>query len=753
MKKRKGRITSRRELYHLKKIQKVKKATTALGTSLMVGTVGLLMGNRDKVQADTTVHVDKTNETSSSTSKVAQSSSQSATSSSVQSSSVAAGSRVTREVVYSSSSSSSLNIAKNASSQSESSGQSSSNVKSSSASSVSNASSLQNHEPGKTAESSSTASSVASSSSSKSESSSSQSSVKPEKQNLAVQTGPSEQDLQKQWTAEISSYPENVQSFLNTIGPVAQQVAQENGIYASVMIAQAALESGWGNSALSTEGHNLFGVKWNGTGNYVTMPTQEYYGGQWHTINAKFQSYNSYYDSLTGYAQLIKNNFPNSTRANAATPQIAAANLKNGVYGSYATDPNYANSLDRMISDYGLTRYDVYTGTSSTNQNQQNSNAANSNQHESQISAGNGNQIPDTYTVKAGDSLWGISQTYGTTVNNLKQINNLSSNVIYVGQVLKLKQQSNSTSNQAPQSTADTYTVQSGDTLWGIANTHDTTVNNLKQINDLTSDTIYVGQVLKLKQQSTTQQGSSQPSQSNSSDFYTVKAGDSLWKIAMGNDLTVDHLKQMNNLTTNTIYVGQQLRIKEGQTNSQPSQSNSQTNQSSQNTGTYTVKAGDTLWGIANDHDTTVNALKQNNHLNSDTIYVGQVLSLGQATSTSSHSQSSASAQSSSPTNGTYMVKAGDTLWSIANANDMTVAQLKQKNDLSNDTIYVGQTLNVSSAKSASTTSTASATYTVKSGDSLWKIASANGTTVNQLKALNNLSSDLIYAGQQLKLR
>lgn len=754
MKKRKGRITSRRELYHLKKIQKVKKATTALGTSLMVGTVGLLMGNKDKVQADTTVHVDKTNETSSSTSKVAQSSSQSATSSSVPSS-VAAGSRVTREVVYLSSSSSSLNIEKNASSQSESSSQSSSNVKSSSASSasVSNASSLQNHEPGKTAESSSTASSVAGSSSSKVESSGSQSSVKSEKQNLAVQTGPSEQDLQKQWAAEISSYPENVQSFLNTIGPVAQQVAQENGIYASVMIAQAALESGWGNSTLSTQGHNLFGVKWNGTGNYVTMPTQEYYGGQWHTINAKFQSYNSYYDSLTGYAQLIKNNFPNSTRANAATPQIAAANLKYGVYGSYATDPNYANSLDRMISDYGLTRYDVYTGTSSTNQNQQNSNAANSNQHESQISAGNGNQIPDTYTVKAGDSLWGISQTYGTTVNNLKQINNLSSNVIYVGQVLKLKQQSNSTSNQAPQSTADTYTVQSGDTLWGIANTHDTTVNNLKQINDLTSDTIYVGQVLKLKQQSTTQQGSSQPSQSNSSDFYTVKAGDSLWKIAMGNDLTVDHLKQMNNLTTNTIYVGQQLRIKEGQTNSQPSQSNSQTNQSSQNTGTYTVKAGDTLWGIANDHDTTVNALKQNNHLNSDTIYVGQVLSLGQATSTSSHSQSSASAQSSSPTNGTYMVKAGDTLWSIANANDMTVAQLKQKNDLSNDTIYVGQTLNVSSAKSASTTSTASATYTVKSGDSLWKIASANGTTVNQLKALNNLSSDLIYAGQQLKLR
>lgn len=751
MKKRRDRISSRRELHHLKKIQKVKKATTALGTSLMVGTIGLLMGNKDKVQADTTVHVDKTSETSSNTSKVAQSGSKSSTSSSVRSSSVAAGSRITREVVYSSSSSTNLNLEKNASSQSESSSQSSLNVKSSSASPMSNAFSLQQGQS-KTTASSSTASSVESSSSSKVESSNSQTSVKSKKQNLAVQTGPSEQDLQKQWAAEISSYPENVQSFLNTIGPVAQQVAQENGIYASVMIAQAALESGWGNSALSTEGHNLFGVKWNGTGIYVTMPTQEYYGGQWHTIYAKFQSYNSYYDSLTGYAQLIKNNFPNSTRANAATPQIAAANLKYGVYGSYATDPNYANLLDRMISNYGLTRYDVYTGTSSTNQNQQNSNAANSSQHESQISAGNGNQIPDTYTVKAGDSLWGISQTYGTTVNNLKQINNLSSNVIYVGQVLKLKQQSASSSNQTSASSADTYTVQSGDTLWGIANTHDTTVNNLKQINDLTSDTIYVGQVLKLTQQSTTQQASSKLSQSNSSDFYTVKAGDSLWKIAMGNDLTVDHLKQMNNLTTNTIYVGQQLRIKEGQINSQPSQSNSQTNQFNQNTGTYTVKAGDTLWGIANDHDTTVNALKQNNHLSSDTIYVGQVLSLGQASSTSSHSQSTASTQLST-SNGTYTVKSGDTLWSIANANDMTVAQLKQKNDLSNDTIYVGQTLKVSSAKSTSTTSTVSATYTVKSDDSLWKIASANGTTVNQLKSLNNLSSDLIYAGQQLKLR
>ena len=242
--------------------------------------------------------------------------------------------------------------------------------------------------------------------------------------------------------------------------------------------------------------------------------------------------------------------------------------------------------------------------------------------------------------------------------------------------------------------------------------------------------------MLKLKQRSTTQQESSQPSQSNSSDFYTVKAGDSLWKIAMGNDLTVSHLKQMNNLTTNTIYVGQQLRIKEGQTNSQASQSNSQTNQSSQNAGTYTVKSWRHFVG---DCETimiqTVNALKQNNHLSSDTIY-RQVLSLGQTASTGSHSQSTASTQSST-SDGTYTVKSGDTLWSIANANDMTVAQLKQKNDLSNDTIYVGQTLNVSSTKSASATSNGfNNVYGQVAATHYGRLASANGTTVNQLKSI-----------------
>lgn len=94
-------------------------------------------------------------------------------------------------------------------------------------------------------------------------------------------------------------------------------------------------------------------------------------------------------------------------------------------------------------------------------------------------------------------------------------------------------------------------------------------------------------------------------------------------------------------------------------------------------------------------------------------------------------------------------------MWSIANQNNITVSQLKQNNNLSNDTIYVGQNLKISgnSSNSSNEKPATNNQYVVQSGDSLWKIAAANGTTVNQLKAINHLSSNLIYKGQQLKLK
>ena len=161
------------------------------------------------------------------------------------------------------------------------------------------------------------------------------------------------------WISNFTLTGLGAKNFISQIGEVAKIVADEYGIYASMMIAQAGLESGWGSSMLSQQAHNLFGVKWSGKGNYVTMPTLEYYGGAYHTVNAPFAAYNTYYESLVGYATMIKTRFPKSTKSYSPTYQDAARNLRNGIYGTYATDPYYASKLISVINTYGLYKYDI----------------------------------------------------------------------------------------------------------------------------------------------------------------------------------------------------------------------------------------------------------------------------------------------------------------------------------------------------------------------------------------------------------
>ena len=150
-----------------------------------------------------------------------------------------------------------------------------------------------------------------------------------------------------------------------------------------------------------------------------------------------------------------------------------------------------------------------------------------------------------TYTVKSGDSLWAIANRYNTTVNAIKTLNNLKTEQLYVGQILQLP-----TSSGTP-STGSTYTVKSGDSLWSIANRYNTTVDTIKSLNGLTSNSLSIGQVLKVPSSSTPSTGST----------YTVKSGDSLWSIANRYNTTVDNIKSLNGLTSNSLSIGQTLRL------------------------------------------------------------------------------------------------------------------------------------------------------------------------------------------------
>lgn len=201
------------------------------------------------------------------------------------------------------------------------------------------------------------------------------------------------------------------------------------------------------------------------------------------------------------------------------------------------------------------------------------------------------------YIVKKGDSLWSIASKNNTTVDNIKKLNNLSSNNLSVGQVLKLSYDAKKEDIKE----SNIYTVKKGDSLWLIANKYGTTVNELKNANNLKSNTLYIGQTLIIPEKK----------ENTNKISYVVKKGDSLWLIANKYDTTVEKIKSTNNLKSNTLSIGQVLVIP-----------------SSSEFITYTVKKGDSLWLIANKYNTTVDNIKKLNNLSSNNLQINQKLIL-----------------------------------------------------------------------------------------------------------------------------
>ncbi|WKK68546.1 LysM peptidoglycan-binding domain-containing protein [Brochothrix thermosphacta] len=414
-------------------------------------------------------------------------------------------------------------------------------------------------------------------------------------------------------------------------------------------------------------------------------------------------------------------------------------------------------------------------------------------------------------------------------------------------------------------------TVEKNDTLWDLANKHKTTVKDLKEINNLDSDNIQIGQQLKVAE---------------NKDTYVVKSGDSLWKIAQANHTSVEELKNINKLTSNTIFVNQKLEIPGidyVMDTTAVVQKTSDVSTSAQtpvaeevapvaekaapvaekaapvaekaapvaeetapvaeetapvaekaapvaekaapvaeetapvaeetapaaeeaapvaeevdtNASTYEVKAGDSLSKIADLFNTSVNKIAALNELtNSETLSVGQVLAVkGEVKAptvleTPKETKPVAEEKTEATVNtnaSTYKVNAGDTLAVIASQFGTTTSKLVALNNLSNaNSLTVGQTLKVKGSVPAPTVtapkatqtvatqtpstqtpstqtpstqtvakpSVSASTHTVKSGDSLGKIASQYGVSVSYLVNRNNLSNaNDLSVGQVLQLK
>ncbi|MGE5581973.1 MAG: LysM peptidoglycan-binding domain-containing protein [Bacillota bacterium] len=152
-----------------------------------------------------------------------------------------------------------------------------------------------------------------------------------------------------------------------------------------------------------------------------------------------------------------------------------------------------------------------------------------------------------TYYVQPGDSLYNIAARYGTTVSSLVQANGLSNSQIYPGQALNI------TAPNAGSSSGFNYTVRPGDTLYLLSQKYGVSVNALKQANNLSGSTLWVGQQLKIPGPAVS---------GGSSATYRVQAGDSLYLVAQRYGISVDDLRRANNLSYDgTIYPGQVLTI------------------------------------------------------------------------------------------------------------------------------------------------------------------------------------------------
>jgi flagellum-specific peptidoglycan hydrolase FlgJ len=231
---------------------------------------------------------------------------------------------------------------------------------------------------------------------------------------------------------------QTTEAFIASIAPSASQICHANDLYASVMIAQAILESNSGNSQLAEAPYyNLFGVKGTYQGQSVSFKTDEFIEGEWIRVDQPFRSYGSYWASLMDNANvLLTTSFGNGQYHYSGTWKrntTSYLDATSWLTGTYATDPTYGDKLNQLIQTYNLTIYD--TPTSLAPDQQSATGAASQTAIDTAASAA---ASQGKYTVVAGDNLWTIAQNFGMTLEELMEKNGLTSYDIYVGDVLNV---------------------------------------------------------------------------------------------------------------------------------------------------------------------------------------------------------------------------------------------------------------------------------------------------------------------------
>ncbi|WP_198334701.1 LysM peptidoglycan-binding domain-containing protein [Psychrobacter namhaensis] len=371
---------------------------------------------------------------------------------------------------------------------------------------------------------------------------------------------------------------------------------------------------------------------------------------------------------------------------------------------------------------------------------------------------------PDSYVVQGGDTLIGTANRFGLSVTQLASYNNLSSRAdLLRGQKLWLipgKVTAPATTPAAPstkpsKSTTATknYKVKAGDGLIALARQFNVPTATLASLNGIgATDSLYVGQTLKVPASVDFNSATSTSSTSNSGSVattnYKVKAGDTLIGIANSVGVSPTELAAVNS------NFGAKARLQRGQTIKVPASKELVDRQLNDKEVSYKVKSGDTLTGVAKRYNIGLSDLAAANNLTTNSnLILGRTITIpasGSAAVASSTTQSNSSSASTASSNGkklgnteNYKVQSGDGLIALARQFGVSVEDLAATNNLAtNAQLQRGQTLKVPKV---------TVSYTVGSGDSLIGLARKYGVSTQELAEMNNIAADtMLQRGQRL---
>jgi len=331
-----------------------------------------------------------------------------------------------------------------------------------------------------------------------------------------------------------------------------------------------------------------------------------------------------------------------------------------------------------------------------------------------------------THKVISGESLYSISKEYNVSIEELKKLNNIPNGKIHAGQEIKL--------NKEPEV-------------------------NEQYVSAVRSD---AKQESKIKETEKT-------------ITHRIKSGENLGSIAKENNTTVEELKRMNNLADSEIHAGQELKINQGVDTRNLNAITEKADNKKQiariedngKIQTHVIKKGENLGSIAKANNTTVDELKRINNLADSKIHQGQELKLNQVRD--DKKQHAVAEKSEDKTNGariesnektlTHVIKMGENLGSIAKANNTTVDELKRINNLADSRIHQGQELKIKKSSEKITANSSKAEneskiiqHKVKSGESFYTIAKKYGCTVEDLKRWNRMTGSKIKTGDKLTI-